>query len=591
MSENKNLLAKKTFILALESHHKNDLQSAINLYNEVLKIDPNYEAAHNNLGTIFQEVEDHLKAIPCFEKAIQIKPNYVDALHNLGVIFQSLDQPQKAIPYFEKVIQINPNYAKAYNSLGTAFQTIEEFQKAKVCYETAIKIKPNFLKANNNLGIILNILGDNQKAIAYFEKAIQIDPDYEAAINNLGTIFKEVGDDLKAKEYFEKALKIEPNNVEALNNLGIIFKDLGENQKAKEIFEKALKLDSRSILTLTNIAKINFEEFDIEKAINSSYEVIKIKNQNFKFIDQSISLNCLKHDVGQANYISQTGGFWKFFKLKYFKIKGIDEFIKVGSKILSRRENIKDDDKKITLTPDEVNALLPFYKTDHIYKPKIISGSCINPNKNWQAVEDEYFNSEKQIIYIDDFLSEEALIELREFCLISKVWSKEYNNKYFGAFSDNGFISPIHLQIGIELKRELPKLFGPHMLDKILGFKYNSTHSKGINIYGDSAIHNLSFWVTPDEFNNNKNEGGLKVYDVPAPENWNFNDYNINNDKIHKYLEDNNANCINVPYKFNRAVLFNSAYFHETDEIDFKDKYEAHQINMTYLFGSRLAKR
>ena len=82
------------------------------------------------------------------------------------------------------------------------------------------------------------------------------------------------------------------------------------------------------------------------------------------------------------------------------------------------------------------------------------------------------------------------------------------------------------------------------------------------------------------------------MYDVPAPDNWTFKDYNTysNKKKIYTFLKDNNANCINVPYKFNRAVLFNSAYFHETDEIDFKDKYEGRRINMTYLFGSRLVK-
>ena len=67
-------------------------------------------------------------------------------------------------------------------------------------------------------------------------------------------------------------------------------------------------------------------------------------------------------------------------------------------------------------------------------------------------------------MYIDDFLSDEALIELREFCLVSKVWNKEYQNKYLGAFSESGFISPIHLQIAIELQQKLPKLFGPHKL-------------------------------------------------------------------------------------------------------------------------------
>ena len=63
-----------------------------------------------------------------------------------------------------------------------------------------------------------------------------------------------------------------------------------------------------------------------------------------------------------------------------------------------------------------------------------------------------------------------------------------------------------------------------------------------------------------------------------------------NKDKIYKFLKDNNANCTNVPYKFNRAVLFNSAYFHETDEIDFKDVYEGRRINNTYLFGDQRIK-
>ena len=91
-----------------------------------------------------------------------------------------------------------------------------------------------------------------------------------------------------------------------------------------------------------------------------------------------------------------------------------------------------------------------------------------------------------------------------------------------------------------------------------------------------------------DEFNNNKNTGGLKVYDAPAPDNWTFQDYNINSNKIYKFLKENNTNCSNVPYKFNRAVLFNLSYFHETDEIDFKNEYEGSRINNTYLFGNRL---
>ena len=41
------------------------------------------------------------------------------------------------------------------------------------------------------------------------------------------------------------------------------------------------------------------------------------------------------------------------------------------------------------------------------------------------------------------------------------------------------------------------------------------------------------------------------------------------------------------PYHENRAVIFNSNLFHQTDNLDFKDGYENRRINVTMLFGTR----
>ena len=122
-------------------------------------------------------------------------------------------------------------------------------------------------------------------------------------------------------------------------------------------------------------------------------------------------------------------------------------------------------------------------------------------------------------------------------------------------------------------------------------YKYDSSLGQGINIHADFALINLNFWITPDEFNDNKTAGGLKVYDAPAPKDWTFQKYNMGAEEIYKFLKKNRANCTNVPYKFNRAVLFNSDYFHETDKINFRDEYEGRRINITYLFGDRLFKK
>ena len=559
-------------------------QNAKICYEKAIKIDPAYIQAIFNLGVLFTTLDQNEDAKACYEKIIKINPNNIQALNNLGIIFQEIGDYLEAKNYFEKAIKINPNYIMSLNNLGIIFRKLNEFQKAKNCYEKIIKIDPNNLEANISLGIALQRIGEYLEAKVCYEKVIEIDPNHANGFNSLGVVLQEIGEYQKAKVCYKKAIKINSNYTDPYNNLGVIYYESGEFQKAISTYEKALEINPNHQGVLSNLSDMHVRKLDnFDKAINSSYKSLDMFHKNSTFINQRIALFRLKHDVQQAEYLSS----------KNYKIDGIDDFQKIGGEILNRKENEENENnsnKNILLNKKEIDTLLPFYKSDHIYKTKKISGSCINPNKNWLEVEDEYFSSSDQIMYIDDFLSDEALIELREFSLASKVWNKIYQNKYLGAFSGEGFISPIHLQIAIDLKEKLPKLFGPHRIEKFWGFKYDSTLGKGINIHADFALHNLNFWITPDEYNNNKNRGGLKVYDAPAPDNWTFQDYNNEKDKIYDFLKDNNAKCVNVPYKFNRAVLFNSAYFHETDEIDFKDEYVGRRINNTYLFGNRLVK-
>jgi len=485
---------------------------------------------------------------------------------------------------YQDILRINPKHPESYFNLGLIFQKFREFNKAKESYEKAIKIKPNYLDAYNNLGLTFKALDDLKNAKYCYEKVIKIDPNYINAIFNLGIVFRELGEFKSAINCYEKVIKIQPNFEKAYNNLGNVFKKIGLNNQAIICFRKALKLNANSIEAQVNISNVYISQlFNLKNAVNSSQKALKMHHEKSQFINQSISLYRLKHDVQQAKYLFS----------KKIILPGVDTFIETGENILNRKENIKkniNSHKKILLKKDEINSLLPFFKTNYVYKTSHITSGCINPKKNWKDIENEYFSNPKQIIYIDDFLSNSALGELQKFCLRSKIWVEERQNNYLGSFSDKGFASPVHLQIAIELKNKLPKLFGGHRLGRFWAFKYDSSLGKGINIHADFALINLNFWITPDKFNKKKNSGGLKVYDTPAPKDWTFQKYNVNADEIYKLLKNNKAKCKNISYKYNRAVLFNSDYFHETAQIDFKDEYEARRINITYLFGDRLSK-
>jgi len=50
-------------------------------------------------------------------------------------------------------------------------------------------------------------------------------------------------------------------------------------------------------------------------------------------------------------------------------------------------------------------------------------------------------------------------------------------------------------------------------------------------------------------------------------------------------LEQQADNTLLVPYRENRAVLFESRLFHYSDAPNFDKSYENHRINLTMLFG------
>ena len=145
------------------------------------------------------------------------------------------------------------------------------------------------------------------------------------------------------------------------------------------------------------------------------------------------------------------------------------------------------------------------------------------------------------------------------------------------------------LKLAIDFRQAMPKVFQDFPLGQLWGFKYDAQLGSGINVHADFAKVNLNFWITPSESNLDLGTGGLKVYNVPAPSTWTFNDYNRESKHIYDFLDKNNSTSVNIPYRGNRAVLFNSALFHETDAINFKEGYENRRVNMTYLFGSQLA--
>lgn len=210
---------------------------------------------------------------------------------------------------------------------------------------------------------------------------------------------------------------------------------------------------------------------------------------------------------------------------------------------------------------------------------------AVNP-LNSAAISGQWQSSHPQLVVVDDLLTQEALESLRRFCWGSTVWKQSFANGYLAALPEYGFCCPLLAQIADELRETFPVIFGAHGLVWTWGFKYDSSLS-GIKLHADQAAVNVNFWITPDEANNNPQNGGLVVWDKGAPLDWDYQKYNASEDAVREFLDRAGARPVTVPYRANRAVIFDSNLFHETDTIEFKQGYLNRRINITALYGRR----
>ena len=302
MDKNKNLIIKETFDLAVKNHQKNNLKVAQGLYNQVLEIDPQQANAHNNLGGIFQSLNENHKAQSCYEKAIEIDPNYAQAHCNLGVIFQSLNENHKAQSCYEKAIEIDPNISQAHNNLASIFQKFREHQKAIVCYENAIKANPDYEGAHSNLGALFHELGEHQKAITYYGKAILLNNNNLAAINGLVLLLPLIPTSVHLKKlllFLFRKNNIDPNDLTDRTKL-LLLSNSDRNHLLKAIETESLLLTNDFIKNLLKeelfhlmLQKSLIADRFIEKLLTKLRSEIlftlndpiqNILNENFDFI-------------------------------------------------------------------------------------------------------------------------------------------------------------------------------------------------------------------------------------------------------------------------------------------------------------------
>ncbi len=209
----------------------------------------------------------------------------------------------------------------------------------------------------------------------------------------------------------------------------------------------------------------------------------------------------------------------------------------------------------------------------------------LNPDVDYASLR-QALTAGEQVHVIDNFLTPDALNQLRAFCLGSTVWRHPYPFGYVGAFPQHGFASVSLFAIAEEFLAAMGEVLSDFQLAAWWAFVYDAK-LPGTDIHGDDADYSLNVWITPDSANLDPDSGGLVMWDKKAPSEWSYDEYNSGGDKVRRYLEEQSAESTVIPYRSNRAVLFEGHLFHKTDDFTFEPGFENRRRSVTILFRRR----
>jgi tetratricopeptide (TPR) repeat protein len=534
------------FQQAFSFHQRGQLQEAKNLYEQILRISPHHADSLHLLGLIAYKSNNFSHARTLIDRAIHVNDRNPQYFFNLGLVHQALRQPDQAVRAYQQAIVLKPHYPEAYGNLGNVFREKGDLNQAAGAYQQAITLKPGEANGYNNLGVVLKEQGKLTEAVETYRHALAVNPQHTEAHCNLGIALQEQGELEEAVETLEYALRLNPHYGKAHHSLGLVWLWKGQMDLAFRSFRQSAEC---------------------------------IQNHKRPVVISSVSRARLKHDAEQLQYLMAQN------RLKAEHIP----YLEAVQRLYHKAKTQSGTPLRIALETQEAASLDPsFNEIIHYADSAVLPQGALHSGLDVEDIETRYFARSPEVIFVDSLLTQEALQSLRQFCWESTIWKKEYDNGYVGAMLGEGFSSPLLLQISEELRLRFPKIFQDHRLAQAWAFKQDS-QMKGLNIHADAAAVNVNFWITPNEANQDPESGGLVVWDKEAPKEWNFKDYNSSEfkPKIFKFLEEQGAQAIKVPYRENRALIFNSDLFHETDHCDFRDEYTSRRINITMLYGYR----
>lgn len=252
----------------LSLYHEQKYSEAIKLYDNALKINPDFPEALNNKGNAtiqviknmksMDKIKGYKKALSCYNKALELEPSNLDILNNKALALAYLGDYENSYKILNQVVQDNPS------DLGS---------KIKMKKVSKIIVEEFTDKGYDKL-----INGNYTEAIKYFNKILEIKPDNIDVLMYKGGALFATRNYQEAIKCFDVVIYTRSDNSIAWFSKGETLERLKNYKEAEKCFRKVMEIVSKrrgnlpaeSISTILNMDLMADTQKHIEKCRKTS---------------------------------------------------------------------------------------------------------------------------------------------------------------------------------------------------------------------------------------------------------------------------------------------------------------------------------
>ncbi len=255
-------------------------QVAADYLSEALAVDPNHQAAHDNLGVLLGKVGRYAEAAESFRRAVALNPDNAQTQLNLGAALARADQSEGAIEAYRAAARLDPNLIRAHAELAKLLLAEGRAIEAVPALRQLARLKPGDPKTQFELAAVLAQAGQTAEAIGAYQEVLRLKPDSAESCVNLAQLHIAKRDYTAGELWARKALSLRPEFAEAHLNLASALTNLKRSTEAKTALFEVIRLKPKMAQAYNNLGIVLSDEADFEASIAAYRQSLALEANN-----------------------------------------------------------------------------------------------------------------------------------------------------------------------------------------------------------------------------------------------------------------------------------------------------------------------